>query len=157
MADTQAEVIVIGAGAAGLAASAALARAGRDVLLLEARDRIGGRCLTLRHPGLDAPIELGAEFIHGRPEATLALLKKMRTRAVESTRTQRMLWNGRLVQKPTGSLWHNQLAFMLAAYLHQRLRRKGFDVRSNAGRLQRDSASLYVPDCIVIPKELASR
>ena len=97
MADTQAEVIVIGAGAAGLAASAALARAGRDVLLLEARDRIGGRCLTLRHPGLDAPIELGAEFIHGRPEATLALLKKMRTRAVESTRTQRMLWQGRLV------------------------------------------------------------
>ncbi len=97
MADTQAEVIVIGAGAAGLAASAALARAGRDVLLLEARDRIGGRCLTLRHPGLDAPIELGAEFIHGHPDATLALLKKTKIKAIESTRTQRLLWQGRLV------------------------------------------------------------
>ena len=97
MADPQAEVIVIGAGAAGLAAAAALARAGREVLLLEARSRIGGRCLTLRHPSLEAPIELGAEFIHGRPAATAALLRKTGTKAVESTRTQRMLWHGRLV------------------------------------------------------------
>ncbi|MGQ0544981.1 MAG: flavin monoamine oxidase family protein [Betaproteobacteria bacterium] len=97
MADTQAEVIVIGAGAAGLAAAAALARAGRDVLVLEARGRVGGRGLTLCHPALDAPLELGAEFIHGRPQATLSLLKKTKTRAIESTRTQRMLWHGRLV------------------------------------------------------------
>ena len=97
MARPQAEVIVIGAGAAGLAAAATLARAGRPVLVLEARSRIGGRCLTLRHPALEAPVELGAEFIHGRPDATVALLKKMKTKAVESTRTQRMLWHGRLV------------------------------------------------------------
>ena len=97
MARPQAEVIVIGAGAAGLAAAATLARAGREVLLLEARSRIGGRCLTLRHPALEAPIELGAEFIHGRPAATVALLRKTRTKAIESTRTQRMLWQGRLV------------------------------------------------------------
>jgi monoamine oxidase len=97
LAAPQAEVIVIGAGAAGLAAAATLARAGRDVLLLEARSRIGGRCLTLRHPALEAPVELGAEFIHGRPKATLSLLRRTRTRAVESTRAQRMLWNGRLV------------------------------------------------------------
>ena len=97
MARPQAEVIVIGAGAAGLAAAASLARAGRSVLVLEARSRIGGRCLTLRHPSLAAPVELGAEFIHGRPDATVALLKRMKTKAVESTRTQRMLWNGRLV------------------------------------------------------------
>ncbi|MGH7108579.1 MAG: FAD-dependent oxidoreductase, partial [Acetobacteraceae bacterium] len=37
------DVIVIGAGAAGLAAAAALGRSGRAVLVLEARDRIGGR------------------------------------------------------------------------------------------------------------------
>ena len=97
MARPQAEVIVIGAGAAGLAAAATLARAGRSVLVLDARSRIGGRCLTLRHPSLDAPVELGAEFIHGRPQTTLSLLRKARTSAVESTRTQRMLWNGRLV------------------------------------------------------------
>jgi monoamine oxidase len=92
-----ADVLVIGAGAAGLAAADALERAGRSVLVLEARSRIGGRCLTLRHPGLDTPVELGAEFIHGRPGATAALLRRMQTKAVESTRTQRMLWNGRLV------------------------------------------------------------
>ena len=97
MVDPQAEVIVIGAGAAGLAAAATLARAGRSVLVLEARSRVGGRCLTLRHPALEAPVELGAEFIHGRPDATVALLRKMETKAVASARTQRMLWNGRLV------------------------------------------------------------
>ena len=71
-------------------------RAGCPALVLEARTRVGGRCLTLRHPLVDAPIELGAEFVHGRPQSTIALLRKFRARAVESNRTQRLLWNGRL-------------------------------------------------------------
>ncbi len=66
-----AEVIVVGAGAAGLAASRRLAAAGRSVLLLEARDRLGGRIWTV-----DGPVELGAEFVHGHPGATLALLRE---------------------------------------------------------------------------------
>jgi monoamine oxidase len=69
------DVIVIGAGAAGLAAARELARAGVSVLILEARDRIGGRCWTRHEPGLGVPIEYGAEFIHGRPRATLSLLR----------------------------------------------------------------------------------
>ena len=92
----QADVLVIGAGAAGLAAAAELARAGRSVLVVEARDRIGGRCLTRRLPGIPAPVELGAEFIHGRPQATLALLRKANIAAVDSTRTQRVALDGRL-------------------------------------------------------------
>jgi monoamine oxidase len=87
---------VIGAGAAGLTAAAGLSRAGRSVLLIEARDRIGGRCFTRRLPGLSVPVELGAEFIHGRPDATLALLEKAGVDAVESTRTQRLANGGRL-------------------------------------------------------------
>ncbi|HYL23339.1 MAG TPA: FAD-dependent oxidoreductase, partial [Burkholderiales bacterium] len=51
--------MVIGAGAAGLAAADQLTRAGRSVLLLEARERVGGRCWTRRMPGLDIPVELG--------------------------------------------------------------------------------------------------
>ena len=44
------EVIVIGAGIAGLSAARALAEAGKRVLVLEARDRIGGRIETVRDP-----------------------------------------------------------------------------------------------------------
>ncbi|MBV9406326.1 MAG: FAD-dependent oxidoreductase [Acidobacteriaceae bacterium] len=60
------DVMVIGAGAAGLAAFRELDRAGKRLLCLEARDRIGGRILTVHDPLSPIPIELGAEFVHGR-------------------------------------------------------------------------------------------
>jgi monoamine oxidase len=59
------EVIIVGAGAAGLAAASRLADGGCDVLVLEARDRIGGRIFTHHPRDLTVPVELGAEFIHG--------------------------------------------------------------------------------------------
>jgi monoamine oxidase len=67
------DVLVLGAGIAGLAAARALAQAGRRVALVEARDRVGGRIHT-EHAFLDGrsgstvPVELGAEFIHGLPK-----------------------------------------------------------------------------------------
>lgn len=64
------DVIVIGAGAAGLAAAATLTGSGADVLILEARDRIGGRVHTVRHDAALVPIELGAEFVHGAAKLT---------------------------------------------------------------------------------------
>jgi monoamine oxidase len=66
-------VVIVGAGVAGLAAARLLARHGLRCLLLEAGDQIGGRVRTLRRPGWAIPIELGAEFVHGRPAPTLAL------------------------------------------------------------------------------------
>jgi monoamine oxidase len=60
------EVIVIGAGVAGLAALAQLQRAGIETICLEARDRIGGRIHTVHDPLSALSVELGAEFIHGR-------------------------------------------------------------------------------------------
>jgi monoamine oxidase len=92
----QVDVLVVGAGAAGLAAAAELTRAGRSVLIVEARDRIGGRCYTRRLPGVAVPVELGAEFIHGRPEATFALMQKAGIAAVDSTRTQLLALDGKL-------------------------------------------------------------
>jgi monoamine oxidase len=92
----QADVLVIGAGAAGLAAADELARAGLAVLMIEARDRAGGRCFTRRLPGVPVPVELGAEFIHGRPQATLSLLRRAGIAAVDSTRTQLVAFEGKL-------------------------------------------------------------
>ena len=90
------DVILIGAGAAGLAAADVLTRSGCSVLVLEARERIGGRCWTRRMPGLQVPVELGAEFIHGEPKATLDLLRKAGSAPVRSGRVQ--LLHGRRVE-----------------------------------------------------------
>jgi monoamine oxidase len=67
-----AEVIVIGAGMAGLAAARALAERGISVLILEARERVGGRVFSKQVDG--ATVELGAEFVHGRAPELWALI-----------------------------------------------------------------------------------
>jgi len=70
------DVVIIGAGAAGLAAARELAKAGRTVAVLEARDRTGGRIHTLRGAGFTGPAEAGAEFVHGNLPVSLALLRE---------------------------------------------------------------------------------
>ncbi|MBA5604812.1 FAD-dependent oxidoreductase [Duganella sp. FT3S] len=69
------QVIVIGAGIAGLAAASKLRQAGKQVVVLEARDRIGGRIQTSQR-WMDAKVDLGASWIHGagpdNPVANLA-------------------------------------------------------------------------------------
>ncbi|HYZ16931.1 MAG TPA: FAD-dependent oxidoreductase, partial [Candidatus Acidoferrum sp.] len=78
------DAVVLGAGAAGLAAARALDRAGRSVIVLEARERIGGRLLTCEDPGLPVPIELGGEFIHGTSEESFALLRAAGSVAIDT-------------------------------------------------------------------------
>lgn len=68
------DVIVIGAGMAGLTAARRVAEAGKKTLLLEASDRVGGRTWTI--DGESTTIELGAEFVHGEPAPTLALARE---------------------------------------------------------------------------------
>jgi monoamine oxidase len=70
------DVLIIGAGAAGLLAARQLATAGRLVRLLEARAYLGGRAHTLTPPGFTRPIEAGAEFIHGEAPLTRGLLRE---------------------------------------------------------------------------------
>jgi monoamine oxidase len=67
--------IVVGAGASGLMAAYELSKAGRTVILLEARNRTGGRICTMTKGNFSSPIEAGAEFIHGDLPLTQALLK----------------------------------------------------------------------------------
>lgn len=68
------DVVIIGAGAAGLAAARELSGRGRSVCILEARERVGGRIHTLHPAGLPLPIELGAEFIHGEVDTTFRIV-----------------------------------------------------------------------------------
>ena len=67
------DVIIVGAGAAGLLAARELSKANRKVVLVEARDRIGGRIHTLRHRDSATSLELGAEFVHGNLPITFKL------------------------------------------------------------------------------------
>jgi monoamine oxidase len=69
-----ADVLVIGGGIAGLQAARSLCAAGLRVMLLEARNRLGGRIQTTRCSWY--PVELGAEFVHGRPAELFQLASK---------------------------------------------------------------------------------
>ena len=68
------DVLILGAGVAGLSAAIDLSRAGLRVKIIEARDRIGGRVFTQLDQSLNHPVELGAEFVHGlAPEIWLPM------------------------------------------------------------------------------------
>ena len=77
------DVIIIGAGIAGLAAACELGDAGRSVCILEARDRIGGRIFAAHDAASGTDIPLGAEFIHGKPAEILRPLRKAGVKIVE--------------------------------------------------------------------------
>jgi monoamine oxidase len=73
------DVIVIGGGYAGLACARALVKAGRQVMLLEARDRAGGRCMNmpLPYPYQRFVVEAGAEFIGPTQDRMYELVKEL--------------------------------------------------------------------------------
>jgi phytoene dehydrogenase-like protein len=72
----EADVVVIGAGAAGIAAARRIVAANRKVLVVEAANQIGGRCLTDLST-FDVPFDRGARWMHN-PE-TSAMIKLART------------------------------------------------------------------------------
>lgn len=68
------DVVVLGAGMAGIKAAHDLVQAGKSVVVLEARDRIGGRLFT-DHSFTSVPVELGAELLHGPNIPTWELIR----------------------------------------------------------------------------------
>jgi monoamine oxidase len=84
------DVVVIGAGAAGLAAAHHLTQKGLKVAILEARSRIGGRILTFTDSTDGFPVELGAEFLHGKPESIQSALHQA---ALDIHETDGETWN----------------------------------------------------------------
>src|SRR6202022_2956101 len=91
-------VLLIGAGVSGRAAASELRKSGLSVLILEARDHVGGRAWTRHEPDLSAPIELGAEFIHGRVPETFELLREVGKAALDTSGAHWTLRDGKLVQ-----------------------------------------------------------
>jgi monoamine oxidase len=70
-----ADVVIVGAGFAGLTAARDLVRHGHDVVVLEGRDRVGGRSSSTTIAG--APIDLGGTFVGPTQDAILALAKEL--------------------------------------------------------------------------------
>ena len=98
MANVSWDVVIIGAGVSGLAAASDLRKSGLSVLILEAKDHVGGRAWTRHEPDLSAPIELGAEFIHGRVPETFELLREVGKAALDTSGAHWTLRDGKLVQ-----------------------------------------------------------
>jgi len=110
MANASWDVVIIGAGVSGLAAASELRKSGLSVLILEARDHVGGRTWTRHEPDLSAPIELGAEFIHGRVPETFELLREVGKAALDTSGAHWTLRDGKLVQNTEDLFGHIQTA-----------------------------------------------
>jgi len=101
--ETAFDAIIVGAGVAGLAAARELTQAGVRAVVLEARDRLGGRVHTLSH-SLPYPIELGAEFIHGRPHELIGAADKMQMPLCACGGDHWFVRDGHLI--PSNQFWH---------------------------------------------------
>jgi monoamine oxidase len=94
------DVVVVGAGISGLVAAREVARSGRSVLLLEARDRVGGRVLnhTLTAPGSrGATIEAGGAFVGPTQDHILALAEELKVPTFPEYNTGRSVYVSRLL------------------------------------------------------------
>jgi monoamine oxidase len=93
------DTLIIGAGAAGIAAARHLYDAGQQILVLEARNRIGGRIWTDTQ-WAEFPIELGAEFIHGERAVTHALVRAAGLTTLAAPRYPTLRWRDGGVARP---------------------------------------------------------
>ena len=109
MATESADVIVLGAGVAGLTAARLLGEAGLRVLLLEARKRVGGRVWTI-HSSEGVPVELGAEFIHGHPRNIFEAARAANLELREFTGPQWVQVDGKL--QPGGDFFSRTRSVM---------------------------------------------
>lgn len=90
------DVVVVGAGFAGLSTARLLARQGRDVVVLEGRDRVGGRSYTTTIAGV--PVDLGGTFVGPTQDEVLALAAELGCATVptHSAGKNLILWRGRV-------------------------------------------------------------
>src|SRR5690349_2079175 len=97
-----ADVVVIGAGFAGLVAARELGRAGLDVVVLEARDRVGGRTWTDQRLGHD--LELGGTWVHWVQPHTWAEMTRYGRQVTRSPAVEEAYWLGAGGARRAGTL-----------------------------------------------------
>jgi monoamine oxidase len=93
---TNADVVVVGAGFAGLTAARRLVQLGYDVVVLEGRDRVGGRSSTASIAGV--PVDLGGTFVGPTQDAVLGLAAELGCATVPTYNRGKNLirWHGRV-------------------------------------------------------------
>lgn len=99
MKSTDCDVVVVGAGVAGLAAALRLAKAAKRVCCLEATGRAGGRIRTVYEEASSLPLELGAEFVHGRPPEIWSWIQRYRLGVFEHSQKAVYLDRGEVLSK----------------------------------------------------------
>ncbi len=107
------DAIVIGAGAAGLAALRELHGAGLSVVCIEALGRIGGRIYTVHDPASPDAIELGAEFVHGRPREIFDIVEEAGLKSAERSHEIQPASVGE--RTDSGAMWRVMAAMERAA------------------------------------------
>jgi len=91
-----ADVVIVGAGFAGLSAARDLVRLGHDVVVLEGRDRVGGRSATTTIAG--TPVDLGGTFVGPTQDAVIALAQELGCERVRTySRGKNLIrWRGKV-------------------------------------------------------------
>ena len=93
---SNADVVVVGAGFAGLSAARELVRLGYDVVVLEGRDRVGGRSSTTTIAG--TPVDLGGTFVGPTQDAVIELARELGCETVPThSRGKNLIrWRGKV-------------------------------------------------------------